>query len=68
MKKKELNDKGEISIDWINESLITFADTGCGISEKALPHIFDPFYQDPATTSRDRHNHGTGIGLALSRG
>lgn len=51
-----------------NTVTITFADTGCGISEKALPHIFDPFYQDPATTSRDRHNHGTGIGLALSRG
>ncbi len=47
---------------------ITFADTGCGISEKALPRIFDPFYQDTAATSRDRHNHGTGIGLALSRG
>lgn len=51
-----------------NTVTITFADTGCGISEKALPHIFDPFYQDTATTSRDRHNHGTGIGLALSRG
>lgn len=47
---------------------ITFADTGCGISEKALPHIFDPFYQDTATVSRDRNNYGTGIGLALSRG
>ena len=33
-----------------NTVTITFADTGCGISEKALPHIFDPFYQDTATT------------------
>lgn len=51
-----------------NTVTIAFADTGCGISEKALPHIFDPFYQDVSNSSHDRHNHGTGIGLALSRG
>ena len=37
---------------------ITFADTGSGISEDKLPHIFKPFYCDDST-------YGTGIGLAL---
>jgi len=41
---------------------ITVQDTGIGISETELPHIFDKFrpYQ---TTSR---NPGTGLGLAIS--
>lgn len=37
---------------------ITFADTGSGISEDKLPHIFKPFYSDDSS-------YGTGIGLAL---
>lgn len=44
-----------------NNILIKVQDTGCGISEKSLPHILERFYQseDKTTTS------GTGIGLAL---
>ena len=38
-------------------------DTGIGISEAALPHIFNRFYQVDATTTRQQE--GTGIGLAL---
>ena len=37
---------------------IRFADTGTGIPEDALPHIFEPYY----TTKEDR---GTGLGLAI---
>jgi two-component system CheB/CheR fusion protein len=40
---------------------VTFADTGNGISEKDLPHIFEPFY----TTKK---NQGTGLGLWLAYG
>lgn len=55
--------------DKIGEQLrITCKDNGKGIAEEALPHIFNPFYQDSSGISCSRHNHGTGIGLALSKG
>ncbi len=41
--------------------LIEIKDTGCGISEIALKHIFEPFY----STSTDVNKKGTGLGLAI---
>lgn len=45
------------------QAQLTVEDTGKGIDEKALPHIFDRFYQ--ADSSFTRQAEGTGIGLAL---
>ena len=49
-----------------NEGLtILLIDSGIGISEKDLPHIFDRFYQ--ADNSETKKYEGTGIGLALAK-
>lgn len=44
---------------------ITVADTGPGISEAQLPHIFDRYFQ--ASSGKTSAYQGTGIGLALTR-
>ncbi|MCA1801453.1 MAG: response regulator [Rhodothermaceae bacterium] len=44
---------------------ITISDTGAGIPEAHLPHIFDRFFQVDSTSTREQE--GTGIGLALAR-
>lgn len=50
----------KIALLQIDESAhLTISDTGVGISEAHLPHIFDPFWTSKAT--------GTGLGLALCR-
>ncbi len=43
--------------------VLMVADTGMGISEKNLPHVFDRFWQ--ADGSSKRKYQGVGIGLAL---
>ena len=42
--------------------LLSVSDTGCGMDEEVLPHIFEPFY-----TTRDI-GQGTGLGLAIVHG
>jgi signal transduction histidine kinase/PAS domain-containing protein len=44
--------------------LVAVHDTGPGISEKDLPHIFDFYWQTEATA---RHHKGLGLGLAIAK-
>jgi signal transduction histidine kinase len=44
---------------------ISVKDTGHGISQEDLPHVFERFWR--SDRSRDRNSGGTGIGLAISR-
>lgn len=46
-----------------NSLTVRITDSGTGIPEDALPHIFNRFYQ--ADTSATRAHEGSGIGLAL---
>ncbi len=45
-------------------AVVEISDTGIGISEEALPHIFDPFYQ--AGDHDAKATEGAGLGLALA--
>lgn len=45
-----------------NNIVLRITDEGCGISEKDLPHIFEPFYSTKEASS------GTGLGLAVVYG
>jgi signal transduction histidine kinase len=40
-------------------------DSGCGIPEKVLPHVFEPFQGGDSQISRERG--GTGLGLTISK-
>ncbi len=48
-----------------NESAVTIAikDTGIGISERDMPHVFDRFFRG----DRSRSAQGSGLGLALAQ-
>ncbi|WP_455212754.1 ATP-binding protein [Kaarinaea lacus] len=57
---------GEISISLSarNENIVvSISDTGCGIKQEDVPHIFDRFYR--VTKSRENGDFHSGLGLAI---
>lgn len=59
---KQLEQKQLNTDHWL---LITVRDSGVGISQEHLPHVFDLFYQVDGSVTRE--HEGTGIGLALTK-
>jgi signal transduction histidine kinase len=48
-----------------NQVIIEVIDTGAGLREEDVPHVFDRFYR--GEPSRSQETGGTGLGLAISR-
>lgn len=58
--------RGSITVSLASDgktATITVADTGFGIAEKDLPHLFDRFYK--ADNSRTGGESGSGLGLSI---
>lgn len=53
----------KVEPDYIGNVVLTVSDTGIGIAEKDLAHIFEPFYR--AEESRNRQSGSSGLGLTI---
>jgi signal transduction histidine kinase len=47
------------------QAAVSVSDTGPGMAEDELPHIFDRFYRSPR--SEQRYREGSGLGLAIAK-
>lgn len=59
---------GQIYISFdsgIDEITLSIRDTGIGISESDLPHIFEKFYRSDSCESSSTHGSGVGLSIAL---
>lgn len=56
----------EVAIESANDAaVLRVRDHGAGIAPEALPHIFERFYRED--TSRSRETGGAGLGLAICK-
>ena len=61
--------KGEITIETTKSGksvIVTVKDTGIGISQKDLPHVFDRFYRADQSRSK-QGTEGFGLGLCIAK-
>jgi signal transduction histidine kinase len=54
-----------VSIDLNDEVIIRVSDTGIGIPQAAIPHVFDRFFR--VNNETHRAVDGTGLGLAIAK-
>lgn len=48
--------------------VIKVCDTGQGIPQEAIPHVFERFYRaDPSRSRQPQHRGGSGLGLAIAK-
>lgn len=47
-------------------TVLQIKDTGCGMSEETLTHIFDRFYTE--NMARNKETSGSGLGLSIAKG
>lgn len=64
----KFTDEGGVRV-WLEEDeryvIIQIEDTGIGIDERFLPHVFDAFSQE--STGIERTHQGSGLGLTVSK-
>ena len=65
---QRFTDQGEVRLTVTNKKnnvLFQIKDTGAGMNEEQLSHIFEEFFQ--IESSLRRHHEGTGLGLAICK-
>lgn len=60
-----INVKGELLSEKRINIILTVEDTGIGMSEKFMTHLFEPFRQDDTNAERRKLGGGTGLGLYI---